>query len=184
MSCELAGVIGLRPVFRPAPADVPDFLLGVGVIVSVIDMSLVDSFPGVPTPGTARFAAYQCRYPDGCSRIGAIIPYRWRQRRGWPTPGMTLRVGETHAAPGRVGDYGVSVEAAVAWITSGITLLPGDVVSLGPSAATLTIPADEPLAAGTTLTAAIEGIGEIEIALVDQRDPSTEPWPWPLVPRG
>ncbi len=183
VSCELAGVIGPRPVFRPAPADVPDLLLGVGVIVSVIDMSLVDSFPGVPTPGTARFAAYQCRYPDGCSRIGAIIPIAGGSAR-LADARMTLRVGETHAAPGRVGDYGVSVEAAVAWITSGITLLPGDVVSLGPSAATLTITADEPLAAGTTLTAAIEGIGEIEIALVDQRDPSTDPWPWPLVPRG
>jgi 2-keto-4-pentenoate hydratase/2-oxohepta-3-ene-1,7-dioic acid hydratase in catechol pathway len=183
VSCELAGVIGPRPVFRPAPADVPDLLLGVGVIVSVVDMSLVDSFPGVPTPGTARFAAYQCRYPDGCSRIGAIIPLAGGSDR-LADATMTLRVGQMQAAPGRVGDYGVSVEAAVAWITSGITLLPGDVVSLGPSTATLTIPADEPLAAGTTLTAAIEGIGEIEVALMGQRDPSTDPWPWPLVPRG
>ena len=35
----------------------------------------------------------------------------------------------------------------------------------------------------TRCTSDVEGIGEIEIPLVDRRDLSTEPWPWPLVPR-
>ena len=182
VSCELAGVIGPRPIFRPMSEDIPDLLLGFGIIISVIDMSLVDSFPGVRTAGMERFATYQCRYPDGCSPIGAIIPIAGGSAE-LADAAMTLRVGETNRAQGRVGDYGVLVEEAVAWITAGVTLLPGDVVSLGPSGAAVTIAAEEALAAGTTLAATIEGIGEIEIPLVDRRDLSTEPWPWPLVPR-
>lgn len=72
--------------------------LGV-VIVSVADMSLVDSFPGVPTPGTARFATYQCRYPDRCSCIGAITLLTGGSDRV-ADAAMTLRVGETSAPPG------------------------------------------------------------------------------------
>jgi hypothetical protein len=63
----------------------------------------------------------------------------------------------------------------------GVTLLPGDVVSLGPSGATVTIPAGERLESDPTIGAGIDGLGAVRVPLVDGRDWSVEPWPWPLL---
>jgi hypothetical protein len=182
ISCELAGIIGPQPVYRPPLADIPALLLGFGVIISVMDMSMVDSFPGVKTDGVIRFATYQCRYSDGCSRIGGGTPIAGGSA-ALAGATMALQVGDASGETQLVGEYGTSVEEAIAWIADGITLLPGDVVSLGPSKATLTIPAEDRLAPGTTVVASIAGIGEIQVELVDQRDLSIKPWPWPLIPR-
>lgn len=184
ISCELAGVVGPRPIHRPTPADVPPLLLGFAVIVSVMDMSLADSFPGLRSDDALRFATYQCRFADGCSRIGAVTPVAGgtaalrgaRLRLALVGPGQ---FGEAIEAP--AADYGVTVEDAVAWIADGITLLPADVVSLGPSGATVTIPVDERLAPGTAIVAGIDGLGEVRVELIDRRDLSIEPWPWPLL---
>jgi 2-keto-4-pentenoate hydratase/2-oxohepta-3-ene-1,7-dioic acid hydratase in catechol pathway len=184
VSCELAGVVGTRPIHRPAPGEVPPLLLGFAVILSVMDMSLADSFPGLRSADTLRFATYQCRFADGCSRIGAVTPVadgsaalgEARLRLALVAPGRSEELEEA-----RTSDYGVTVEESVAWIADGVTLLPADVVSLGPSGATLTIPAEQRLAPGAAVLAGIDGLGDVRVEVVDGRDLTSEPWPWPLL---
>jgi 2-keto-4-pentenoate hydratase/2-oxohepta-3-ene-1,7-dioic acid hydratase in catechol pathway len=184
IACELAGVIGPRPVHGPSPENVPPLVLGFAVVVAVMDMSLVDSYPGRRTDDALRFAAYQCRFGDACSRIGAITPVAGgsaalRDGSLRLTLDRPSRPREHAEVP--VADYGVSVEESIAWIANGVTLLPGDVVSLGPSGATVTIPAGERLEPDATICAGIDGLGAVRVPLVDGRDWSAEPWPWPLL---
>jgi hypothetical protein len=34
---------------------------------------------------------------------------------------------------------------------------------------------------GTAVVARIDGLDEVRVELVDQRDSSVDPWPWPLL---
>ena len=69
----------------------------------------------------------------------------------------------------RTGDYLHGLGEIIAFISLEITLLPGDVVSLGPAGSVLTIPADHPLGDEAAVHASIEGLAQLVVPRIDQR---------------
>jgi len=70
---------------------------------------------------------------------------------------------------GSTDAYLLDIGTVVAELSRGVTLLPGDVIALGPASQAVVVPASPRLAAATRVTASIEGIGEVNAVLVDQR---------------
>ncbi len=177
ISCELAGIVGAEPLFNVSEDQVLNKLLGYSVLVSISDMSSVDNFPGVFTPAIKRFATYETRFWDGCTRMGDIKIINGNN--GMSAGKITINIDKFYAE-GDLSDYGCSLEKGISWITEGITLLPGDVISLGQSSAVFEIPADYEIPKGSILNAEIEGIGSVTMRINDNRDLNAESWPYPI----
>ncbi len=163
-SAELAAVIGPVPVYNVAPADALDRLEGTAVMLSVVDTSLTDPLRD-PNDYECRSAYVMGAWGDGFHRLGSTVPLSGlgdaRPMRVWCSSGRQV---ETSTAAYRRG-----LGEMIAMVSRMTTLLPGDVVSLGPAGEGVSLPPSERLGNGVTLGAAVDGIGEIALPVVDER---------------
>ena len=89
----------------------------------------------------------------------------------WGTARCVLVLNGVGDVVTRTSDYLLDFGQVISFLSKEITLLPGDVVSLGAAGKRLVIPADHKLAEGATLHASIEGLGDFRVPLVDLRGP-------------
>lgn len=165
-ACELAAVIGEDPVYRVSPEEVFDRLAGLAVLLSFHDSSLVEPVRD-PTSYESRAAYFLGGCGDGFHRLGELAPSSLVRGRG-------MKVFESNGkqVSSSTSDYRFGIAEAVSMISRGITLLPGDVVSLGPAGERLVFPPAPPLPEGFQVGASIDGLGGIEILVRDLRTPS------------
>ncbi len=169
VSCELAAVIGTQPIARVAAEDVPALLAGVTVMVGMRDSGLLTELTA-PTDWEAFDAGLLGRWGDG---FNSVSPEIVSVAEAGDLNNLEMRVTLTGMgqAVTRSADYLMDLNEVIAFITKEITLLPGDVVSLGCAGRFLELPKGQKLSEGATLEASIEGIGELSVPLIDKRGP-------------
>lgn len=169
VSCELAAVIGTRPVGRVAADEALEYLAGLTIMVGMRDNGLVAELES-PTSREIPFAEIFGRWYDGFNAVKPDLkPLGPNGAVGDREMRLVLNgVGEVVT---RTSDYLLDFGQVISFLSKEITLLPGDVVSLGAAGKWLVIPADHKLAEGATLHASIEGLGDFRVPLVDLRGP-------------
>ena len=119
------------------------------------------------------------------SRRGIVVPV-YDGRRGHPVifaatyqlelsrlagdigaRGMHLSVDGVGEVSGSSGDYILDFRKTVAFISREITLLPGDIITLGSAGNDLIIPSDTDLSNETKIMASIEGVGEFATSIIE-----------------
>lgn len=169
VTCELAAVIGPRSAARLAPDEVHEYLAGLTILVGLRDCGIGDELPNA-TGREAIFARILGRWADGFNAVRPeITPFA---RVGdLANRAMLLSLPGVGEVTTNTSDYLLDHSSAISLITKEITLLPGDIVSLGPAGQWLEIPAQPSLPPDAVITASIEGVGQLTVPLVDLRGP-------------
>ena len=105
------------------------------------------------------------RWPDGFNIVSAQ-PIPIEGEAGRKMSFAVDGVGETHIS---TDAYLLDGARVVAELSRWITMLPGDVISLGRTGPLLTIPCDRALPDGTRVHASIDGLDQVTAILDDQR---------------
>ncbi len=130
-------------------------------LVSLCDRSFADAVVEPARTGERGIPAMYGRWADGFNVVGdALVPlpeHDWRGRA------MSLEVGD-RVVSGSTSAYLAGPGDLIATISAMITLFPGDVITLGWTAARLVLTRDE-YEAGVVVRGAIEGLGEVRADL-------------------
>lgn len=169
--CELGVVI--RDDSLQVSPDAAAHILGYVAVAALRDSSFAD---GLVAPHVlhANMPAIYARWPDGFNAIsGSPVP-------DTPIAGRAMRIVLEDAGgavlsegTGATGDYGLDGPGSVSELSAWITLLPGDVISLGELGARVLLPGAGALPAGARLRAEIEGVGAVAVVLRDLRERGT-----------
>lgn len=160
-------VIGveLAVVVRALASEVEDgrdVILGYTPLISVCDQSFADAVVEPARVGERGIPAVYGRWADGFNvvseRPAALPAHDWRDRA------MAIRVGDT-VVDGSTAEYLAGPDTLISTVSAMITLFPGDVVTLGSTAAQLRVRRDQ-YASGLVVRASIEGLGEVHADLL------------------
>ncbi|WP_162605727.1 fumarylacetoacetate hydrolase family protein [Jiangella aurantiaca] len=162
---DLVVSIELAVVVRALAAEVedgPEIVLGYTPLVSVCDRSFADAVVEPARTGERGAPAMYGRWADGFNIVAdALVPlpdHDWRDRA------MSLEVGD-RVVSGSTSYYIAGPGDLIRTISAMITLFPGDVITLGSTAARLVLTRDE-YDAGVVVRGEIEGLGKIRADLV------------------
>jgi purine nucleosidase len=156
-----------EPVARVEPAKVVDYLAGVTIMIGLRHLGLPVEVTS-PTPRETFFGAILGRWADG---FNAIRP-ELATAAAFIDPGdrkMEIAIDGVGKEVTRTSDYLVDFRQVISFITKEITLLPGDVVSLGPAGKTLMIPAETRLINQARIRVEIDELGEFSVPVIDRR---------------
>ena len=169
VTCELAAVIGPRQVGRVRASDVPEYLAGYTIMIGFRDHGLIEELSD-PAREEILGATIFGRWADGFNAASRNL-VSIETAPDISNAEMSLRIDDVGDLSWRTSDYLLGLSEVIAFISREITLLPGDVVTLGAAGPPLTIPAGRRLAAGVYARARIEGLGEFSVPIDDQRGP-------------
>lgn len=162
---DLVVSIELAVVVRALAGEVDDgreLVLGYAPMVSVCDRSFADAVVEPARTGERGISAMYGRWADGFNVVATpLVPlpeHDWRGRA------MSLTAG-SRVVNGSTSDYLAGPDDLIKTISAMITLFPGDVITLGATAARLVFSRDE-YDAGLAVTASIEGLGDARAELV------------------
>ena len=167
VSCELAAIIGSRPVARVAAADVWECLAGLTIMIGMRDhMSVAEV--DLPTPREVMLGPLLGRWVDGFNAIKpALVPLT--SSGDLANREMRVRLAGLGEVVTSTADYVRGLDDVISFLSREVSLLPGDVVSLGSAGRWLIIPADHKLPSDATVQASIEGLGDFAVPLLDHR---------------
>ena len=171
VSCELVAVVGKRQLACLKADQVCEYLSGITVLVGLRDHGLSNEYPS-PTNREIFFGSLLGRWYDGfnavrtqLSPVADLDELNARE--------MQVEIEEVGRVVTCTSDYLQSFAEAISFMSREITFLPGDVISLGPAGKVLRVPCDMKLSEGASVYAAIKGIGELTVPLVDHRQGSS-----------
>lgn len=148
---DLVVSIELAVVVRALGADL---VLGYLPLISLCDRSFADAVVEPARAGERGIPAMYGRWADGFNVVGDLLPVDdWRGRD------MSLRIGD-RVARASTSDYLAGPDELIRTISAVITLFPGDVITLGATAARLDLTRDE-YEAGVVIRGGIDGLGEV-----------------------
>ncbi len=165
VGCELACVVG-KLASKVDVNSARDFILGYMVLAVVRDSSFADE---VIEPATAQeryIPSVYARWGDGYNVVSSPRPLAWEQVAN-STCRLTLD--EFGGVSGSTAEYLHTAPEVLAFISQQITLFPGDVITLGPLAEMLEIPADRHLPSSISGYAEIDGVGRVTFSFDDRR---------------
>lgn len=136
LTCQLAGIIG-KSAYHVSKEQAWDYFSGLALMVALHDSSLVEPITR-PSCYEQRAAFFLGSCGDGFNRISAPIAVKEILPRLNDLP-MTLQ-SNGQSASTLTRDYLHSLADMLVLISHDITLLPGDVLALGPAGASLVIP--------------------------------------------
>ena len=117
------------------------------------------------TPWEKRLGEILGRWCDGFNAVRPLFTPTGDGVIGGREMQLVIRgIGE---AKGCTEDYLFDFRKVISFISREITLLPGDIVTLGSSGNDLTIPSDIELSSDTKIIASIEGAGEFSTRIID-----------------
>ena len=168
LSCELAAVIGRRLVERVGPNEVIGLLEGFTIMVGMRDYGLYAELDA-PTDRETMFSGYFGRWVDGFNATCPnLVPAGDVDIDDLE---MRLSLDGIGQAVTRTSDYVFNFGRVISFLSNQITLLPGDVVSLGSAGERLIISPEVKLPVGSKIFASIESLGEFAVPLNDRRGP-------------
>lgn len=166
LGAEVAFVVG-RLATRVPEDKAADYILGYIALASLLDTSFSAPLREPMTPQERNMPAVYGRWGQGYNVVSLppvpLAPEAIRGRRLW------LAVDGCGEASGNTDEYLALAPHILSFVSSQITLFPGDVVTLGRVANLLDIPAQQHLPEGTMLRAGVDGIGEVISPLIDAR---------------
>lgn len=161
ISVELAVVIKkLAKEVRPEAAE--EFVLGYTPMISITDSSFDDILVEPTTLQEKGLPLVYGRWADGFNTVMARpAALSWAEVSA---AGMRLEADGGKTAQGSAAEYVAGIREALPFITSYITLFPGDVMTLGCIGSRITLRPEE-IYDGMGIRAAVDKVGEIGITL-------------------
>ena len=162
VTCHLAMVIGPEPAYAEPAESASQRVAGYATLLSVQDAGVEERLALPTTDYERRFATF-----FGYCGAGhhALAPATAVADPGAPAGeegrAVVLRVGDREYAA-TTAAYRHSPAAVVEHLSRALTLLPGDVIGLGPLGPAVTLPA-EGLADGVAVRAEIEGLAAVDV---------------------
>lgn len=169
VSIELAAVV--KDIVEKARVEnAQEHVLGYLPMISLNDSSFGDFLIEPTTKQEKGLPAVYGRWADGFN----VIPPRpvcvpWEQVRSMR---MRLTAGNGETVEGNCGEYVAGIEETLAFISSYITLLPGDVITLGCVHAKLRLPMDA-MTDGMVIGGEIQGLGQVNLTLRHAKEPDS-----------
>lgn len=149
---EIGAVIKKLAVALTAE-EAEEYILGYVAVISVSDRSFDEAIVEPATAQERGICQVYARWGDGYCTIGDIAP------SVPPDAQMRLLANGKRPIVEEVSQYRHDAAAAVSFITTGITLFPGDVVLLGRTARRVALTPEE-YENGVSVLARIDGVGE------------------------
>jgi len=163
---ELAFVVG-RLAKRVSEEDAENYILGYLAMASIMDHSFSEPIREPVTLQARSMPGVYGRWGDGYNPVsGTPVALPAAQVRDRV---MLLAVDGLGEIRSNTNAYLLLAPRILSFISDQVTLFPGDVVTLGRIGRRLTIPSAHQLSPRTTLRAIVEGVGEVQATLVDQR---------------
>ena len=162
VTCHLAMVIGPEPAYAEPAESASQRVAGYATLLSVHDAGVEERLVLPTTDYERRFATF-----FGYCGAGhhALAPATAVSDLGAPAGeegrAVVLRVGDREYAATTDG-YRHTPAAVVQHLSRALTLLPGDVIGLGPLGPAVTLPAEE-LDGGVPVRAGIEGLAVMDV---------------------
>ncbi|MCP4166342.1 MAG: fumarylacetoacetate hydrolase family protein [Chloroflexi bacterium] len=163
---ELAFVIG-RLAHRIPSSEADDYILGYVVLAVMHDQSHQLPPQCHATKQERYVPTTYARWVDG-SNVASPLPTRFHSA-DFRDRDMHLTLHGYDTLTGSTDEYVAAPAETLAFLSQEITLLPGDVVTLGRTHHLLSVAADQPLSAETMLGAEIEGVGQVVCSIIDTR---------------
>lgn len=162
VTCHLAMVIGPEPAYAEPAGTAGQRVAGYATLLSVQDAGVEERLALPTTDYERRFATFFGYCGAG---YHALAPATAVADPGAPAGeegrAVVLRVGD-RAYAATTAAYRHSPAAVVEHLSRALTLLPGDVIGLGPLGPAVTLPA-EGLADGVAVRAEIEGLAAVDV---------------------
>lgn len=157
ISIELAAVI--KKLAKGVTLDNADeFVLGYMPLVSITDSSFDDVLVEPTTLQEKGLPLVYGRWADGFNTItGNPVNMDWNTVSGRK---MTLEVEGIGSADGNTNEYYANIAETLSFITSYVTMFPGDVITLGHTCNRIKVPAEQ-IRDGMQIKGSIEGLGEV-----------------------
>ncbi len=130
------------------------------------DSALIEEVPQ-PTARDEGVCVYYARWADTFNCVSPLTP-RTEVEDPYGAQ-MTVTVDGYEPVITWASYYLHRAPAVIATLSQFATLQRGDIISLGKAGEMVTIPADQPLAAGTRVVAEIAGVGQAAAIIEDQR---------------
>lgn len=165
LSCQLAAIVGSRPAYHVPREQAWEYLDSIALIVSLHDASLLE--PVIrPTCYESRSAYFLGSCGDGFYKMSLpLLSHKMSNRLDRLV--MTLQCG-SQTVTTNTGDYLNSLADMLNLVSHETTLLPGDILSLGPAGGRLVIP--ENTGAVGLVKASLGNMIAVEFPLEDRRD--------------
>jgi len=161
ISVEL-GVVLKKVANKVKAEEADDYVLGYTPLVSITDSSFDDVLIEPTTLQERGLPLVYGRWADGFNTVlPTPVSMPWAQVSG---ANMQLQAEGRETAKGCVKEYVAGLPEALSFISTYITLFPGDVMTLGCIGERIRIPKDE-IRDGMEIRGKIEGLGEVCLTL-------------------
>ncbi len=155
VTCQLAVVIGPEHAYAETPETAVGRVAGLATLLAIHDAGPTERLVPPVTDYERRFSSFLGYCGDGRHILGQATPVGSEADIA-AVRAARLRVnGVTHRAS--TADYTHDAAATIVYLSRAITLLPGDVIGLGPLGPALEVPA-EGLVRGVVVEAELEGL--------------------------
>ena len=155
ITCQLAVVLGPEHAYAEAPETAGDRVAGLATLLAIHDAGPTERLVPPVTDYERRFSSFLGYCGDGRHILGQATPVGSEADIAAVRAAHLLVNGVTH--PASTADYTHDAAATIAYLSRAITLLPGDVIGLGPLGPALKLPSED-LVRGVLVEAEIEGL--------------------------
>ncbi len=160
VACQLAFMVGSEHAYAETPATAIQHVAGLATLLAIHDAGLSERLVPPVTDYERRFSRFLGYCGDGRHFLGQAAPVG---------PGIDftavreaqLRVNGA-AYQASTADYAHDAAATVAYLSRAITLLPGDVIGLGPLGPAVELSSDD-LVGGVLVEAELEGLAPVRV---------------------
>ena len=160
ITCQLAFVLGPEHAYAETPETAVGRVAGLATLLAIHDAGPTERLLPPVTDYERRFSRFLGYCGDGRHILGQATPVGSEADIG-AVRAAHLRVnGATHRAS--TADYTHDAAATIAYLSRAITLLPGDVIGLGPLGPALELPSEN-LVRGLLVEAELEGLAPIRV---------------------
>ena len=160
ITCQLAVVLGPEHAYAETPETALGHVAGLATLLAIHDAGPTERLVPPVTDYEHRFSSFLGYCGDGRHILGQATPV------GSEVDIATVRAahlrvnGATHRASS--ADYSHDAAATIAYLSRVITLLPGDVIGLGPLGPALVLPSED-LVRGVLVEAELEGLAPVRV---------------------
>ncbi|MEN6384199.1 MAG: fumarylacetoacetate hydrolase family protein, partial [Phycisphaerales bacterium] len=168
---ELACVIK-KAAFRVSTSNASEYILGFTPLINLSDRSFKDALVEPATPQEAGLPTVYGRWADKFNIVSDKLAVLDSKKLS--SLKMSLNAGEFGSVKGCTEEYVLDFAQVLEFITKYITLFPGDLLTLGRIGKVINVPAHELVNAGVKITAGVDCLGEITMAIKQesQRKPT------------
>ena len=167
VTCQLALVIGPEPAYAETTESAGTRIAGYATLLSVHDGGTLEHLVAPTTDYEQRHTTYLGYCGEG-QQVLAPVSHNLEATEILAGRRSALQIG-TRTYEASTADYTHGPAAVVQHLSTALTLLPGDVIGLGPLGPAVELPSEE-LAAGLGVSAAIDGLAPVQARL--RRAPS------------